>query len=154
MGLSTSVALSVTGVAVSKSTFTVAEVATGALFTGVTVRVTVATAELACPSETVKVNASVPLKSVSGVKMRLGADPESTPCAGWLSSVQVNVATSLSTSLACKTMLAVWPSEVVTACELATGASFTGVTVRLTTPGAVASSRPSFTWNEKLSAPS
>ncbi len=52
--------------AVSSRVVRVEAVATGASFTGVTVRETVAGAEVREPSETVKTKESVPWKSASG----------------------------------------------------------------------------------------
>ena len=68
--------------AMSSDVVTFAELAMGASFTGVTVRLTVAVFEFVWPSLTVKVNASLPWKSAFGVYVRFGAEPLSEPCAG------------------------------------------------------------------------
>jgi hypothetical protein len=62
----------------------VAGTGTGASLTGRTVSVTVAGSDGCAASATRKTKASAPWKSGSGAKVRSGAVPESTPCAGGL----------------------------------------------------------------------
>ena len=80
---STSDPTSATTTGVSSSVDTAPAVAVGASLTGITAMSTVAGAEVACPSLTVKVTASSPFQSASGVKLH---DPPAVhtrvPCAG------------------------------------------------------------------------
>ena len=121
---STSLPVSVMEMLSSSLPLSVCALASGASFTGVTVRLKVAVFEVTSPSLTVKVNESLPLKSAFGVYVRLGAVPLSEPCAG-VPTLQVSASPSRSSAVSV-TLIAV-SSSVVTFAGCATGASFSSL---------------------------
>ena len=122
---------------------------TGASFTGLTVTVTVAANEVSSPSVTRYVKVVLPLKSSSGVKVAeepvISTNPseESWPIKYTKSS--------LSISEPIKSIVTDTSSSVVPEVSEATGASFTGLTVMITSCVSIKS--PSLTINIKESFP-
>jgi hypothetical protein len=84
-----------------------------------------------------------------GVQLGAPSVPN-VPCVG--DAPSVNVTDALSTSVPTNVTVAGVSSAVVTACELATGASFAAGIVRLTV-ATLESTLPSFALNVKLSDP-
>src|SRR3989337_2157917 len=94
MSPSTSDPVSVMSLATFLTTLTDWLLATGGSFTGVTVMLTVAGADVSDPSVVVKVKLSLPLKLGTGVYVRAGTDPVSVPCAGPLTTANVKASPS------------------------------------------------------------
>src|ERR1043166_9659701 len=151
--LSTSLPVRVMALGVSSAVVTLWLFATGASFTGVTMMATVATALLVWPSLTRKVKLSPPLKLVAGVKVIAPVfvlKPLNVPLVGPVTMAKVSG--SLSTSLPVRVIALGVSSGVVTLWPLATGASFTGVTMMATVATALLV-WPSLTRKVKLSPP-
>ena len=147
---SASVAVSTIAFAVSSAVVAAWASATGAWFTCTTVRLTVAAAESTVPSFALNVKLSGPLYPAAGVYVRFGATPLSVPCVGAVTTAYVSVSPSTSVAVSVIALAVSW--FVVTLCAVATGASFTGVTVSVTV-ATFEFSVPSFALNVKLSGP-
>src|SRR5207253_3124002 len=109
---------------------------TGASLTGVTVTLTIASAHEPVVSQTRYVKASAPLKSLAGVYVTrpFAAFTLAVPCAGGSVIVTVRGSRLPSTSVSLAvTLIAIGvSSSVMTESGLATGASFTAVTLTVT----------------------
>ena len=110
----------------------------------------VATVESSFPSLALKVMESVPLKSAFGVYVRFAPVPVSAPFFGCATTVKVRA--SFSASVADRVIFSAVSSGVASVCAMASGASFTAVTV-IPTVATAESSFPSLALKVKESVP-